>query len=69
MSFTRHTKVRTAAAHQYIDTRLHRDLEDPVFRYAIAHRFARTEASHAAVKHLLNFAQFFETIGLLVSQT
>jgi hypothetical protein len=55
-----------AAAHQYIDTRLNRDLEDPVFRYAIAHRFARTEGSHAAVKHLLNFGQFFETIGLLV---
>ena len=55
-----------AAAHQYIDTHLHRDLEDPAFRYAIAHRSARTEASHAIVKHVLNFGQFFETIGLLV---
>src|ERR1700684_621523 len=55
-----------AAAHLYVDTRLHRDLEDPSFRYAIAHRFSRTEESHAAVKHLLNIEQFFETIGLLV---
>ncbi|HET7815177.1 MAG TPA: hypothetical protein VFL13_12475 [Candidatus Baltobacteraceae bacterium] len=55
-----------AAAHKYIDTQLHRDLEDPAFRYAIAHRSARTGESHAAVKHLLNIGHFFETMGLLV---
>jgi hypothetical protein len=55
-----------AAAHKYVDTQLHRDLQDPAFRYAIAHRFARTEESHAVVKHLLNFGHFFETMGLLV---
>lgn len=55
-----------AAAHKYVDTQLHRDLEDPAFRYAIAHRLARTEDAHARVKHLLNFGHFFETLGLLV---
>lgn len=55
-----------AAAHKYLDTQLHRDLEDPAFRYAIAHRFARTDESHAAVKHLLNLGHVFETMGLLV---
>jgi hypothetical protein len=55
-----------AAAHKYVDTHLRHDLEDPAFRYAIAHRLARTEETHALVKHLLNFAGFFETMGLLV---
>jgi hypothetical protein len=55
-----------AAAHKYIDTHLQRDLEDPSFRYAIGHRFARTEDTHVRVKHLLNFGHFFETAGLLV---
>ena len=54
-----------SAAHKYVDTSLHRDLQDPAFRYAIGHRFARSETSHARVKHLLIFGQFFETIGLL----
>ena len=55
-----------AAAHKYVDTHLQRDLEDPAFRYAIAHRSNRTEADHARVKHLLNLGGFFENAGVLV---
>jgi len=55
-----------AAAHKYVDTHLRHDLEDPAFRYAIAHRSGRTEESHVVVKHLLTFAQQFETMGQLV---
>jgi hypothetical protein len=64
----RHTfeSASLAAAHKYVDTQLHRDLEDPAFRYAIGHRSARTEEMHERIRHLLNFDYFFETIGLLV---
>lgn len=63
----RHTfeSASLAAAHKYIDTQLYQDLEDPAFRYAIGHRSARTEDTHPRVRHLLNFLQFFETVGLL----
>lgn len=57
-----------AAAHKYVDTQLAHDLEDPAFRYAVAHRFQRTEETHAAVRHLLNFGQFFESIGTVVKE-
>lgn len=55
-----------SAAHRYVDTQLAHDLEDPAFRYALAHRFARTDEIHGAVKHLLNFGHFFESIGIVV---
>jgi hypothetical protein len=57
-----------AAAHKYIDTQLARDLEDPAFRYAVANRFARTEETHGAVKHLLNFGHFFDSAGIVVRE-
>lgn len=55
-----------SAAHKYVDTQLAHDLEDPAFRYAIGHRFARTDEAHGAVKHLLNFGHFFESAGISV---
>lgn len=55
-----------SAAHKYIDTQLARDLEDPAFRHAVANRFVRTEETHSAVKHLLNFGHFFESVGIVV---
>jgi hypothetical protein len=57
-----------SAAHKYIDTQLTRDLEDPAFRHAVANRFARTEETHGAVKHLLNFGHFFESVGIVVKR-
>lgn len=53
-------------AHLYVVTQLARDLEDPQFRYAIAHRESRTPEAQTAIKKLLVFNQFFETIGLLM---
>ena len=41
-------------------------MEIPAFRHAVANRFARTEETHGAVKHLLNFGHFFESVGMVV---
>ena len=59
-----------AAAHKYVDTYLHRDLEDPAFRYAIAHRSGRTEESHALVKHRQDPASWenFEYVAVLAAR-
>jgi hypothetical protein len=56
------------AAHKYIDTQLARDLQDPIFREAIANRLARTDETHTKVRHLLNFGHFFESIAVNVKE-
>jgi hypothetical protein len=54
------------AAQHFIGTELAAKLQDPAFRYQLAHRYARTDENRPPIGMVNSLGNFYESMGLLL---